>query len=142
MEQNMSRFTLCSKSTYLISVTSYENKTMAGYLRQPHLDIVVQFDNLMQLLLQMEAIMDEAKYPQRCMEPRAFREDYTAASIQSHTIKALPTGMANLQVDVLFRQNASWQGNLVWRDRGMQSHFRSALELLGLIDDILVMAAE
>lgn len=40
-------------------------------------------------------------------------------------------------VDVRCRENATWQGNLLWVDQNKQCSFRSALELLKLIDGAL-----
>jgi len=141
MQTIPSRFTTFAKSTFLITVTSYHDKCLAGYIHLPHYDSIVPFQNMMQLLFLMESMMDETGYPQRGMEPRVFREDLNdEATFLDRGVKAPPSGIATLRVDVLFRQNASWQGNLVWLDKKVQSHFRSALELLGLIDDALEMS--
>lgn len=40
-------------------------------------------------------------------------------------------------VKVLDTQNASWQGSVSWTDSGKQAQFRSALELIRLIDSTL-----
>lgn len=37
-------------------------------------------------------------------------------------------------VQILDRKNATWQGTVTWTDTGRQANFRSALELLKLID--------
>ena len=34
-------------------------------------------------------------------------------------------------------QNATWQGSISWTERGVTKHFRSALELIKLIDSAL-----
>lgn len=40
-------------------------------------------------------------------------------------------------VRVLDMQNSTWQGTVTWTDSGKQEHFRSALELIRLIDSTL-----
>lgn len=40
-------------------------------------------------------------------------------------------------VKVLDMQNSTWQGTVSWTDSGKQEHFRSALELIRLIDSTL-----
>ena len=40
-------------------------------------------------------------------------------------------------VHVLYRQNATWQGEVVWADKKKKQRFRSALELLKLMDSAL-----
>ena len=34
-------------------------------------------------------------------------------------------------------QNATWQGSISWTEKGVTKHFRSALELLKLMDSAL-----
>ena len=41
---------------------------------------------------------------------------------------------ASFIVRVTSRQNATWQGSISWTERGVTKHFRSALELIKLID--------
>ena len=40
-------------------------------------------------------------------------------------------------VEVVDQQNASWQGSVNWVNTGKKEHFRSALELIRLIDSAL-----
>ena len=44
---------------------------------------------------------------------------------------------ATFVVQVQYRQNATWQGTVTWLEEGKQSHFRSALELIKLMDSAL-----
>lgn len=45
--------------------------------------------------------------------------------------KAKPTFVVNIQ----YTQNSSWQGTVTWVETNIQKHFRSALELIKLMDD-------
>ena len=47
------------------------------------------------------------------------------------------SGKANFVVHVQFRQNATWQGTVQWVDANKTQRFRSALELLKLMDEAL-----
>ena len=38
---------------------------------------------------------------------------------------------------ILFRQNASWQGELLWMEKNARQSFRSVLELITLMDSAL-----
>lgn len=40
-------------------------------------------------------------------------------------------------VNILQQQNASWQGTITWVDENKTQNFRSALELIRLIDSTL-----
>ena len=37
----------------------------------------------------------------------------------------------------MFRENATWQGEVVWADEKKKQYFRSALELIKMIDGAL-----
>lgn len=43
-------------------------------------------------------------------------------------------GKNTFNISVLFRKNATWQGTLKWVEGGREVTFRSALELIKLID--------
>ena len=45
--------------------------------------------------------------------------------------------MATFAVRVLFRQNASWQGEVTWLEGKREESFRSVLELILLMDGAL-----
>lgn len=45
-----------------------------------------------------------------------------------------PKGMGTFVVKVLERQNATWQGSVTWAETQRVRYFRSALELLKMID--------
>ena len=42
--------------------------------------------------------------------------------------------MATFVVHVMHRQNATWQGTVVWAEKNQKASFRSALELIKLMD--------
>lgn len=140
MNPESSRFVPHSRHTYVVTITSYADKRLCGELYSASMDRAFRFDSLMQLLLLMEALMDQGNYPQRGMEPRAFRTEQSISLLQTGTPKTGGPALASFKIDVLFRQNASWQGSIVWSEHQLESHFRSVLELLGLMDDALVMA--
>lgn len=44
---------------------------------------------------------------------------------------------ASFLVHVQFRQHSTWQGNITWLDKGVTQQFRSALEMLRLMNEAL-----
>lgn len=40
-------------------------------------------------------------------------------------------------VDIQYQENATWQGKVTWADRKKEQYFRSALELIRMIDGAL-----
>lgn len=43
----------------------------------------------------------------------------------------------NFELEILFRQNFSWQGRLKWLQEGKEATFRSVLELMVILETIL-----
>ena len=48
--------------------------------------------------------------------------------------------LCTFAVRILFRQNASWQGSVIWLEEKREESFRSALELVLLMDSALKTA--
>ena len=123
----------------LIKVIDYKGKNLRGILYNPFFESPQYFDNLAQCLFQMEHVMDTLDFPQKGTESRTFHPEEQKGTWQraaSPQEEALPT-LATFQITVLFRQNASWQGSLIWREKELDAPFRSVLELIGLIDNAL-----
>jgi len=44
---------------------------------------------------------------------------------------------STFEVSIRFRQNATWQGHIVWVEKNLKQNFRSDLEMLKLMDEAL-----
>lgn len=44
---------------------------------------------------------------------------------------------ATFIINIQYRENATWQGKIVWADKNKTQYFRSALEMMKLIDSAL-----
>ena len=109
----------------------------------------VTLTDLNQLLMESERLMDRIGYPQTSMRGRSFNgmrqstakkgaeRVRTADEILNEAGKK-----ATFVVNVQYRQNATWQGKVLWAETGKSCNFRSALELLKLIDGALDEAEE
>jgi len=49
---------------------------------------------------------------------------------------------ASFEIKVCFTQNATWQGQIDWIEKRQQQNFRSALEMLKLMDEALSEGTE
>lgn len=124
--------------TSIVTVTSYENKNMQGFLSNPYFgEKEIYFQNVVQLIFLIEDMLDDLNCPQRSMESRIFRSESGEKVSASMTPPENAQTLAHFKISVLFRQNASWQGSLAWMDRSMESQFRSVLEFITLMDSVL-----
>lgn len=124
--------------TVMICVDSYENGVPAGrFYNYGRPDEGQPFQSLMQLLVGMEEIMDSAYYPQSYTEKRSFvfsPEVKAEEFLESISRKG---AYATFVVRVLFRQHTSWQGIITWQEEKKEIQYRSALELILLMESAL-----
>ena len=127
--------------TSIIRVHSYADKNLQGTFFNPHYGEEIAFGNLTRLLLLMENYMDEIDCPQASIKSRSFgtrQQPAERITIAETTPPDLEQeAIATFKVKVLFRQGASWQGKISWLEGGQESAFRSALELIKLMDSAI-----
>ena len=106
----------------ILCVDSYTDSILSGRFYGADHE-VESFSSLMQFLSIMEAQTDEKSFapPSSESEGASFRKG----------------ALATFEVQVLFQQHSSWQGILKWREKNEENSFRSALELIFLIDSAL-----
>ncbi len=128
--------------TSVIRVYNYQDKNLQGTFYNPFYGEEIPFYNLTQLLLIMDAMMDDIKFPQESVQNRRFRKHEK----QPEPVRVLPKpaqkAIATFKVRVMFRQSASWQGTIAWADGKRETAFRSALEMVKLMDSALPQPAD
>lgn len=129
------KFSPCGSRVCIIKIYSYDDKNPRGILQNPNLEEEVRFDSVTQLLFAMDTLFDDIGNPRRTMSPRGFVKELPALKDTEPMKAGRP--LATFRVDVMFRQNASWQGNMIWMERKQESQFRSVLELVMILDGVL-----
>ena len=113
----------------LVCVDSMENGAASGRFYYGNLDNEHSFSNLNQFLLNMDQLLDGA-----C--------ESTVSAVEN-TSSIWRTGkLATFKLRIMFRQNESWQGNVMWLETRHEEQFRSALELLSIFHQALVPSQE
>ncbi|MBE6895660.1 MAG: hypothetical protein E7477_01045 [Ruminococcaceae bacterium] len=124
------------RTTY-ICVDSYDEKIPRGRLYNSFFESGIEFVGVMDFILNMERIFDEINSPQDFASKRSFKTNIEKIA-QVYTDDNIKVGkLATFSVRLLFRQNASWQGAVTWREGKSEESFRSALELFLLMDSAL-----
>ena len=124
-----------SQQTILLCVDSYENGVPRGhmYLGQEG----QRFDSLSQLLLRAEQLLERNGGVQSFTTPRIFSLVRPLSDASCDAERLSRGNAATFEMRVLFRQHASWQGELLWMEKNTCQSFRSVLELITLIDSAL-----
>lgn len=124
--------------TLQICVNSYQDKMIEGYIYHTSVPNGVHFNNLMQMIIGVEQILDSMDFPRAATEKRRFTKETGAQALLDETQRSRKEGeCATFFVRMMFRQNASWQGAVLWKEGGCELVFRSALELIMLMDSAL-----
>ena len=121
--------------TTVICVNSYTDGVPTGQYNNPFCG-ARSFYSLTQLLSGMEDMLNQMKFPQSFTTVRKFG-DVEPFPVETPEEQAQSGTTATFAVRVLFRQNASWQGTVKWLEGDKEEQFRSALELILLMDSAL-----
>lgn len=107
-------------------------------------DKSVPFRTAAEMLTVLDSLYHALNCPQPTMRLRRFGPNPTEVRILSamerseNMDKLLGNNQkATFVVNVLFQQNASWQGTVSWLNQGKTLPFRSLLELLKLMDSAI-----
>ena len=114
----------CQTTEALVVITEYHDGILSGVLRHPRLDTPMPLHSMAQLILLMDSLLDLQACPDSplpLVKPIAEEE----------------AAIATFQIQVLFREFRTWQGRIVWKEQNQEASFRSVLELMQLLDEIL-----
>ncbi len=136
---------LRSMADFILYMTVKEDSHCQIRIKHLHSGLDIRLDSLLEAIFFMQEKMDEINFPQSQMEQRCWNgeTDYerertllTGKIIQKVEPLLLKRDVTFL-IQVKFRQNASWQGNIQWVEQKLERHFRSVLEIMTLILEAL-----
>ena len=105
-------------------VESYCDGEVAGQLIHPRAEQPVKIKGMTRLLFSLDEMLTD---DDKLIFDRAFAAD---ALEKIHRI-------ATLRIQILFREHNTWQGCILWEEEGKEVAFRSALDMIRLLDEIL-----
>jgi len=127
----------CSQGVFLVCVDQWSSSSCSGRFTSAATGESGSFRDLTRLLLQMESCLNLQNQPQPFCILRQFTDRTDRWPSLEMPGRTRPGTLAAFHIRIRFRRNASWQGTVTWLERRETSHFRSALELLGLMDSAL-----
>lgn len=145
MQRSSLRTEAVPKNVVCICIDEIKEGLTEGRMYHCYSDAPMIFTNQLQLLAEMEKLFERLNFPQastrdRTLKPKKIQTgtDKEAEVVRDEqNIKNQVGRKASFIVRVNSRQNATWQGSISWAEKGVTKHFRSALELLKLIDSAL-----
>lgn len=147
----MERYGMAAAAPNAAVVCIHSSNPFSGEIYHLYSEEPIKIRSSYQICVEIDKLCDEIGYPARNVNMRSFREqaetprkNYREAnrvmSFDNLTEKSGDQG--TFMVHVQYRQNATWQGQITWMEKKETQNFRSALELLKLIDSALETDAE
>lgn len=123
--------------TVQVCVDDYKEGVLSGRFYHPMRKEGEIFRSLSQFLLKLDGLFDEMDRPQADTKIRSFGESANPTPEKPEAPREGQGLLATFRVRILFRQHASWQGEVIWVNRAVSQCFRSVLELIHLLDSAL-----
>ena len=121
----------------MVCIDSYDDGVMTGRLYNSRLGEAEVFRSTIGFLTRMEQLLAIEDVPQPFNAVRTFAPTLSLLPHLPEIAVPREGKLATMELHILFRQNASWQGSLHWLEGNREQHFRSVLELITLIDSAL-----
>lgn len=126
-----------------LCIDAYDDGEMHGRFYNAFEAEAYEFHALMALLRHVDDLLDSAMVTQRYEERRTLlkvpgKEGVLKPREEWRHFHCPPGKLATFLFSVNFRQNATWQGEVLWVENKRSSFFRSEMELFRMIDDVLL----
>jgi len=114
----------CRTNEVSLLVTSYHKGQMHAWLEHSCSERPIEIHSVPQLLFSLDEFL--------------LREDKVNGyhAFETNGLRNI-SGIASLRIQILFQENHTWQGVLIWEDQRKEASFRSIWELIQMLDEIL-----
>ena len=132
-------------SRVIIHLFNRPGEQVYGQVYSVYYDNFMEFCGILQLLRAMESLFDSLDMPQAAYENRELsplrhvKKKDEDQKIERHAKRKIVMGeeRASFMVHVVYRQYNTWQGTITWIEENITSRFKSVLEMLKLMDDVV-----
>lgn len=137
-----------------VCVDKVQKGSYRGRIWHQYSDKAVEYDGTISMIHKMEQLYDQWNFPQSSTRQRGFNERYKKVRVPLSEAGEEETYLdrervwnengdkGTFIVRVKYRQNSTWQGEVIWAEKNEKQYFRSALELLKMMDSALDDAEE
>ncbi|QOX63383.1 hypothetical protein FRZ06_08465 [Anoxybacterium hadale] len=132
-----------SIARFKMIVEQAEPYNFSGVLYNEYYGFNLEFQGIRQLLGRLDDFFDYVEFPQATHEIRTFddhkgqKAKKVPQGIRNVTHEEMMGKQASLILHVQFRQNSTWQGTITWMSEDKTKRFRSELEMISIIGEIL-----
>lgn len=134
---------LAAPNLITVCVDESQASEISGRLYHSYSQEPQSFENVVQLIRYMEDFYDSIRFPEASVVLREFgsekhkNSEQQEKSMEYQQLMEQSGACATFHIYVKYRQNATWQGILAWKEGKQEMEFRSVLELIIEMDAIL-----
>ncbi len=139
--QTSARTLVSLPSKCVIYLAPVHNQAIKGLIYSSYYKKSFPFHNDWELLSGMDGLFDNLSFPQATFAARTFLDKKAKKvirrvedSVDDNMDDMLQNEKTTFIVNVQYRQNATWQGTITWVEQNRTQHFRSAFEMLKLME--------
>ena len=133
-----------------VAVDECDKGRISGKVYSQRFKEPIQFMDVTTLLLKIEAVLDEQDFPRAFQRKRSFNKNEprplriglenedASEYLDAQTVTDARGKHTTFAINVITRQNTSWQGYLDWLDGSPRLAYNSVLELLKMISARIV----
>ncbi len=126
-----------------ICIDSIVDGEMSGEIYHCYSREAVKFSNIIRMIEAAEAFFDQIRFPEASTQMRSFEK-------KEHVVEAKPEKVCapeevlekrgekgTFLLNVRYRQNSSWQGEIQWIEENTVYQFASVLELIKILSNAM-----
>ena len=139
-EKKIYRINISMPNLINLCVDNFENEEISGRIYHRYQKEPVVFSNIIELLNITENLFDKISYPQASARTRKFVEPFSKKReappekiVDAKELLAYRGERSTFALCVKFRQNVSWQGEIVNRKNDSCRYFSSTLEFIKIL---------
>lgn len=124
-----------------VCVDQMKDGELSGRLYHCYRESAFELTNIVELLKEAEQLFDKISYPQASTRTRSFVENGTTLqTVRPDKVKEQRElfehrgECGSFMVFVKFRQNSTWQGEMVWLEKNEKRRFSNTLDFVKIID--------
>ena len=142
---NFNRINIAAPDLMVVCFDKREKQLSMGRMYHYYNKVAEPFVNEYHLLNLMEDVMESINYPQSSTMMRNYKEKNPVNTpsgkkkpekvVEQEELLKHRGELSTFVVYVQYRQNTTWQGDIMWVEQNATRSFRSALEMLKLMDN-------
>ena len=144
--RNQNRINISAPNLLSICVDHLKHNEIGGRIYHYYSEEPIPFANVVELLRNAEQFFDRIAFPQASTKTRCFTDSQETEQeyikrpdkkISWEELLGREGILGTFVISVMFRQSSTWQGEFLWKEKGIIKRFSNTLEFIKQMDEAL-----